>query len=110
MNTTKSLIVLVGVAVIGYLGYSFYTSYNEIGNDDLAYETTMSDPYDEIDSFDQEDLILESDLNYLEGMEFDGTEENTIESEQAFESQISTEEQQEASFENDINELESMDF
>lgn len=102
MNIAKTIIILVGVAVLGYLGYYFYSTQPEEG--ELSYQNNSED-------FSVGDeSVLESDLNYLEGIEFENNEESTLESEQAFESQISDDEQQEASFDAELDELEALEF
>lgn len=87
MKMTKQIIIIVGILLLGFLGYYFYTS---IGDIDPMQEVEFNsadtsvfedDPRNEVDDLTSLELSIDSDLDELEDLDlgsFEGNQESNI--------------------------------
>lgn len=85
MKGVKTLIIILGIIVLGILGYYFYTSMQGLDNKQTDYQFTEGE---EVNTDDYEGFQTETEL----------------------EKEIEAQESQEAQAEAEFNELEQMDF
>lgn len=88
MKGVKTGIIILGIIVLGFIGYYFYTSLQSLENEQDEYQFTAGEE------------IMNDDYN----------ENEEYQAETQLETEIESQENQEVQTEAEFNELEAMDF
>lgn len=110
MKKAQSLVVILGVFILGAIGYYFYISINGIQNP-LPYEDSfVLDEYTtfnkDLADFENETHEIEYEFSEIESLDF---EEDEF-SEQDIENEIIVTQESEFDIEQEFSEIESLDF
>ncbi|MCA9351343.1 hypothetical protein KC929_01015 [Patescibacteria group bacterium] len=93
MKATNVIVTIIGLAIVGFLGYYLYTSLGQIGPEE-NYEFTQGEPI--VDDYQEEVVYTETVLDF--------------ETEEELDAQINAQESQETQADEDLESLESLDF
>ena len=105
----NTIIAVIVIAVLGVLGYFFYNSLQDLGNEETNFDfqpaEIVTDEFDDIEILGDSDLFLDSEIDGLAELDFEEsiTEEN-------IEEVIANTEQEEENLDTSFDELESLDF
>ena len=93
MKATNVMVTIIGLAIVGFLGYYLYSSLGQIGPEE-NYEFTPAEPI--ADDYQEEVIYTETAVDF--------------ETEEELDAQIEAQESQEAQADEDLENLESLDF
>jgi len=106
----STLIIVLVIAILGVLGYLFYGSLQDLGSEQTDFDfqpaEIISDEFDELNDLGDSELLLDSEIDDLESLDFGSTEIT----EEDIEKAIEVTEQEEATIDAGIDELEGLDF